>query len=271
MQLQHQKPYCRFVLGLVVTLLIASVGCDKTKPDGQTKALHGQVRAPTRRIVAVSYPLQFLAQRIVGDVIQVDFLAPADSDPQAWRPSREAIGQMQTADLIIANGTGATYAKWMTIVSLPDSKVRNTASRGMALKDYIAVEDVTIVHSHGPEGEHSHPTMVARTWLDPAVAKKQAIYIADELAAVYPDSAVTFKANLEVLNAELDELSALLKVDSDLEVELLTATPKLKFLSRATGLNDQHLTWLDAPDAKTAESDLAKLKLDSKNRRHYFV
>jgi zinc transport system substrate-binding protein len=268
MILHQQKFDCRFKIGLLLVglmsiLLIPFTGCEKANPVGQTQSAGGEAGSKTKRIMAVSYPLQFLTQWIAGEDFHVDFLAPLDSDPQTWRPSRDSIGQMQNADLVIANGTGATYAKWMTIVSLPDSKIRNTASRGLSLKDFIAVEDVTIVHSHGPEGEHSHPTMVARTWLDPAIAKKQAIYIADELAGIYPESADNFQSNLEILSQELDDLSALLKVELNSKVELLTATPKSKFLARAVGLNDQHLTWFDEPNVEKAESDLVQLEIDS--------
>ena len=246
------------VLLMSVVAIFVLGGCDRSKSNKPSTSVpaNGTPKL-TKRIVAVSYPLQYLTQRIVGDAVKVEFVAPPESDPQTWRPSREVIGEIQSADLIIANGTGATYAKWLTLVSLPDSKVRHTASRGMSLRDYIAVEDVTIVHSHGPEGEHSHPTMVARTWLDPAIAKKQAVYIAKELGGVYPELVDSFNSNLESLAADLDGLSALLKSNDQTNVRILTTTPKLKFFSRAIGLADHHFTWFETPTVERAQADLA--------------
>ena len=153
-------------LVLLVWLLgsLAFVGCvqDAEKASGTV----GENLDSDFRVVAVSYPLQYLTGRIAGDLVAVDCPVPLGvEDPSQWKPSREAVLAMQSADLVIANGVGADYAKWLPKVSLPGSKLCRTATKGLSISDYIAVEDVSMVHSHGPEGEHSHPTMVSRTWL----------------------------------------------------------------------------------------------------------
>ena len=243
------------LLGCWVCLL---AGCTDQTTDQPKKVDAGDLKSNT--VVAISYPLEFLTRRIAGASINVVLPYPAEiKDPQNWRPSPEAIGQMQSADLIFTNGTGATYANWITTTSLPESKIRNTASKGLALSDYIAVDDVTIVHSHGPEGEHSHSTMVARSWLDPMVAKKQATYIAAELAEVYPDQASEFKTNLKSLGDELDLIAEKIKgVQVKQPNALISATPKLKFLTRSLGSGEQHLTWFETPSPDQAESDLKR-------------
>ncbi len=250
------------VLCLGVLLAIAS-GCDK--PDSAS-TFQAKPKSPTNRIVAVSYPLQYLTQRIAGKKYNVEMPVPTNEDPQNWRPTRETIGEMQSADLIIANGTGATYANWLALVSLPDSKLRNTASKSLLLRDFIAVEDVKITHSHGPEGAHTHATMVARTWLAPALAKKQATYIAQELALVYPDDATVFEQNVKELSADLDRLSELLTQVDKPDVRVVTATPKLKFFSRAAGFPEPHLTWFATPTIEQATQDLKKLGADATSK-----
>ncbi len=255
----HLPATCVTIATLSIWCVCLTMGCMKKGPAPSRAGIRG--KPLSNQIVAVSYPLQYLTQRIAGDSIDVTLPFPDGTiDPQNWRPSREAIGQMQAADLIIANGTGATYANWLTTVSVPDSKIRNTASRGLSLSDYIAVEDVTVVHSHGPEGEHSHPTMVARTWLDPAIAKKQAVYIAAELQAVYPDRAEEFVRHLKMLSDDLDQLSDQIKSIKRTDAHaIMTATPKLKFFARSVNLGDKHLTWFEPPNAERARSDLKKI------------
>ena len=140
----------------MVWLAAVSVGCKK---DPQQE-VSTQSPSPTKRIFAVSYPLQFLTRSVAGEEIEVLMPYGKDEDPKTARPSRDAIAEMQSADLIVANGTGATYVGWLATVSLPDSKVVNTATRGLSLKEYIAVENASIVHSHGPEGEHSHLSLI---------------------------------------------------------------------------------------------------------------
>ena len=44
------------------------------------------------RVVAVSYPLQYLTSRIAGGLVAVDCPVPLEVvDPSQWKPSREAI------------------------------------------------------------------------------------------------------------------------------------------------------------------------------------
>ena len=102
--------------------------------------------------------------------------------------------------------------------------------------------------------------MVARTWLDPAIAKKQAIYIAGELAQIYPDLSGEFSKNLKSISDQLDQLSQQLdSIKLNDSIAIVTATPKLKFLSRAVGLGDQHLIWFETPEVERAKSDLKAL------------
>jgi zinc transport system substrate-binding protein len=217
------------------------------------------------RVVAVSYPLQYLTHRLAGGLVAVDFPVPQDvEDPSQWKPSREAVLAMQSADWVVANGVGASYAKWLPKVSLPESKLCRVATKGLSISDYIAVEDVSLVHSHGPEGEHSHPTMVSRTWLDPAIAKKQAVYISGQLTKIYPQFAVQFSANLAALTKDLDRLTALLQsTDGEQVGPLVTATPLQKFLTRAAGSGDLHLTWFAIPNVEQADLELKALLEDA--------
>ena len=248
-------------LVLLVWLLgsFAFVGCvqDAEKASGTV----GENLDSDFRVVAVSYPLQYLTGRIAGDLVAVDCPVPLGvEDPSQWKPSREAVLAMQSADLVIANGVGADYAKWLPKVSLPGSKLCRTATKGLSISDYIAVEDVSMVHSHGPEGEHSHPTMVSRTWLDPAIAKKQAVYISEQLTKMYPQFAGEFAANLASLAEDLDRLTALLQPIAGQQVgPLITATPLPKFFTRAAGAGDLHLTWFAIPNVEQADLELKAL------------
>ncbi len=227
--------------------LLAVAGCQYSGAPGEHSTAADSASDSTPRIIAVSYPLQYLTQRLIGDRITVE-LASGDLSPLTWRPDRRAIASMQQADLIITNGTGASYAPWLVTVSLPDNKRINTATKGLSLSDYISVEDVRVVHSHGPEGEHSHATMVARTWLDPKMAIKQATYLATRLKERYPDAAESIDSHLKSLRAELEAIEI-----PDLAGQVvLSADHELKFLTRAADLSDVHLNL-------SAESDAAAL------------
>ena len=100
-------------------------------------------------VAVVNYPLYSFAEMIGGDKIEV-FLPEIDGDPAYWRPDEAGIGKFQNAALILLNG--ADYAKWIGTVSLPASTQVNT-SKSFSNR---LIEIKGEVHSHGPEGEHSH-------------------------------------------------------------------------------------------------------------------
>ena len=157
----------------VLCLACLHAGCDRP-----TNNVSPATADESNRVVAVSYPLQFLTQRIVGasmhqgKPIEVEFPVPSNADPRKWRPDRDVIQRMQSSDLVVANGIGAQYASWLDTVSIPESRLCNSATKGLAIREYVQVDDIRLVHSHGPEGEHSHPMMISQSWLDPAIAKK---------------------------------------------------------------------------------------------------
>ncbi|TNF96127.1 MAG: zinc ABC transporter substrate-binding protein, partial [Gammaproteobacteria bacterium] len=139
------------------------------------------VAAPTTAaekmvIYTVNYPLQYFAERIGGQHVDVHFPAPKGVDPAFWKPDVKTIGQYQQADLILLNG--ANYAKWINQVSLPRLRTVDT-SRGFG--DQLIKVSAGATHSHGPSGDHSHSGTAFTTWLDPQLASLQAKAIRDAL------------------------------------------------------------------------------------------
>ncbi len=262
----HPKRFSSHVASLVLLLSVA-IGCNNSSSPNLNKNPTSPA-PPSNRIFAVSYPLQFLTQQIAGEEIEV--LIPYDpaDDPRTSRPTRETIEAMQKSDLVITNGVGATYAKWLVVVSIPESKVVNAASHGLALREFIPIKGKSIVHSHGPEGEHSHPVMAARTWLDPSLAKKQASYIAKQLKKAYPEKADSFNKNLGRLQLRLDDLVAqkeLIETQQQRESQIvLTSSSQFEFLVRAAGFSGQTLPELseNSPENLVAVESLLK-KLSS--------
>ena len=137
----------------------------------------------------------------------------------------------------------------------------------------IAVEDIRIVHSHGPEGEHSHPTMVAHTWLDPTMMKQQLAIMAERLSDTYPNLTQTIMEREVELATQLDDYTEGLNQYGsrfDKESAVFTSTPDLKFLTRQIGVNDVHLNWQTPPDLPDAKSQLEQ-KLSSLTPRPEFI
>ena len=188
----------------------------------------------------MNYPLAYLAERIGGDWVEVEFPAPTDEDPAYWQLDAATIEGYQNADLILTNGAG--YAKWMEMVSLPTSKCINTSS---GFQDqYIELEEA-ITHSHGPDAEHAHGGLAFTIWLDFSLAVRQAEAIKDAFIKLMPENKPNFEANYTALEKDLLELDNSMKAVSEKikNVPLVVSHPVYQYWARGYGLNVQSVHW----------------------------
>jgi zinc transport system substrate-binding protein len=81
---------------------------------------------------------------------------------------RETVKRVQASRLILLDGTH--HVGWVDTVSMPESRKRFST---FDIMDQLIMVDNLGSHSHGPDGEHSHKGIVAQTWLDPALFKRQ--------------------------------------------------------------------------------------------------
>lgn len=212
------------------------------------------------QIYVVNYPLQYFAERIGGDYVDVFFPAPSDIDPAFLTPGREVIRQYQKADLILLNG--ADYAKWIDKVTLPKSKLVDTSQSFKS--DYIPLED-TATHSHGPAGEHAHTGVAFTTWLDPLLAIKQADSIKEALIKLMPEHKDTFISNYESLKNDLEDLNnKIMKIVSiNPEKPLLASHPVYQYLAMRYNLNLRSVHW--EPDEVPGTDQVKELDIILEN------
>ena len=217
----------------IPALLIACGGGDSQPATGESAS-----GLPV--VYTVNYPLQHFAQRIGGDLVQVEFPAPADEDPAFWTPDAEAIAGYQSADLILLNG--ATYAKWLAVVSLPQSRMVNTSA---GFEDRHIHMQSAVTHSHGPGGEHSHEGTAFTTWLDPTLAVEHARAIEDAFSARWPDHTQAFAAGFGALEADLlaldQQLAEVVALDPD--KDFLASHPVYQYLTRRYDLHLHAVQW----------------------------
>ncbi|WP_395744956.1 metal ABC transporter substrate-binding protein [Prosthecobacter sp.] len=238
-------------------LAIALAGC---KPAAE-KTGEPAAAAPTPaksgkpQVLVANYPLQYFAQRIAGDAVEVRFLAPKGEDPAFWQPDEAAITAFQNADLILMNG--ASYSKWADKVTLPESKVVDTsAAFGNNL---IEVRDAT-THSHGPGGAHSHNGTAFTTWIDFNQAALQAQAVSDALSKLVPGAKDSISKNTEALKEELESLDERMSALSRHLVQhpLVASHPVYHYLARRYGLDLKSVLW--EPDTVLDDVALNDLK-----------
>ena len=202
--------------------------------------IHGSMAAEKLTVYVVNYPLQYFAERIGGEHVNVVFPAPADVDPAFWMPDTPTIAAYQQADLILLNGAG--YARWINRVTLPRFRMVNTSA---GFKDlYIEAAEI-LTHSHGSEGEHAHESLAFTTWIDFNLAARQAKAIAEALSRKRPELKDTFQKNYQRLEQDLLKLDQDLKtlISKDPSRPLVVSHPVYDYFARRYGLNIKSVHW----------------------------
>ncbi len=230
--------------------LATSVAWLACSPPAGEPPLAASAEAGPLSVYVVNYPLQYFAQRVGGENVNVVFPAPPDVDPAHWSPGAETVAAYQEADLVLLNGAG--YADWVKRASLRRARLVDT-SRASANRLIPLRDDVT--HRHGPTGEHSHTGMAFTTWLDPELALEQARAVADTFATARPAHAAAFRAGLAGLEADLLALDGRLAASARrlAAAPLLFSHPVYAYLERRYTLNGRSLHWEpdEAPGPKS--------------------
>ena len=163
---------------------------------------------------------------------------------------------MQKAGLILLNG--ASYEQWLKKVSLPESRLVDTAA-GLA-KKLIALEE-HVVHSHGPEGKHEHGEMAFTTWMDMTLATEQARAIKDALARRFPQHKAQFATGFEQLSRDLEALDSaiLAAIGSSQACPVVFSHPVYQYFQRRYRVNGKSVHW--EPDEMPDEAMWEEFRL----------
>lgn len=214
-----------------------------------------QASAKILNIYTVNYPLAYFAQRIGGEVVTVNFPAPADVDPATWRPEPQVILDYQQADLILLNGAG--YAAWITRAVLPADRMVDTSA--LFSNRMIATEQ-TVRHQHGPDGEaHPHGDTAFTTWLDPELAALHAESILAAFVRSLPEHAAELTANFQSLLAELQSLDTELSTAFNLpdDTVIIFSHPVYQYLAKKYGIQAETMHW--EPDQSVTPEDMSQV------------
>lgn len=248
----------RRIFALAVLSIALSFGCSKKAPSD---AVSEQAPAGPLTIYTVNYPLTFFAERIAPADARVVLPAPEGADPAFWKPSVEAVQEVQRASLILLNGAG--YAHWTRYATLPKTRVVVTAE---GCRDGFIRNERSVQHQHGPEGEHEHGDLAFTTWLDLELAACQAASVRDALLAQAPTDAAAINERFAELERELSNLDARLRRVGEgwKGGPILASHPVYQYLADAYGLSVVSLHF--EPEQTLTEDDWKAL--DAEVERH---
>ncbi|MGY1650820.1 metal ABC transporter substrate-binding protein [Geodermatophilus sp. SYSU D01119] len=221
-------------------------------------------------VVAAFYPLQWAAERVGGDRVDVTSLTPPGAEPHDLELTPRDVASLTEADLVV-------YLQGFQ-PALDDAAAEagdNTWDAGQAADLSLTTEE----HSHEGETEEEHAEHAEgeeehaeeehaegeevtdpHFWLDPTRLADVGDALAERLAETDPDGAATYEENAAALRADLEALDAEMQEGlADCAVStLVTSHDAFGYLADRYGLEVVGISGL-SPSTEPSPEQLAEI------------
>ena len=154
-------------------------------------------------VVTTFYPMYFLAQRIGGDLAQVDMLLNKGQDAHSYESTAQDVVAVQNSDLFIYQDDEMEFfvQDLLSVVDTEKTYVLES-TQGIELLEGDHQHEEEEAHEEG----HSHD-YDPHTWLDPIFFSEQALNVKDAFIEVDPDNTAVYEANAQALVEDLEALN----------------------------------------------------------------
>lgn len=213
------------------------------------------------QVLASFYPLQYLAQEIGGDHVQVDNLTPPTAEPHDLELSPAQVREIGTADVVLYLSGFQSAVDEGVEARAPEHAI--DAADHVDLVAYAAGDDGH-EHAEGEDGEeHGHEGNSAADphfWLDPTLLAQLAQPVAEILSEIDPDNASDYEANAAALEDRLAELDAEYRegLAQCAGATLVTSHAAFGYLADRYGLEQVGISALD-PEAEPSPARLREI------------
>jgi zinc transport system substrate-binding protein len=248
------------VAALSTAVLVAGCGSGDAA-DGTTGA-DGTDRMP---VTAAFYPLQFVAERVGGDLVEVSTLTKPGTEPHDLELTPKAVGELSQAKAVLY------LAGFQPAVDEAVTTQAGDAALDVTPSANLIVTGADDGHDHAGETEEEHAEHADEEngedgakdlhfWLDPTRMAAVASAVAERFAAADPANAQTYTANATALAGELTTLdeeftAGLATCESK---ELVTGHAAFGYLAARYGLGQEGIAGI-SPDAEPDAATLREL------------
>lgn len=207
----------------------------------------------TVSVAASFYPLEYVAQRVGGDLVDVTVLTAPGQEPHDLELSVAQTALVADADLVLLEEA------LQPVVA--EAVEQNGTGTALDVEDAVELIPATEDHEHGEEESHEeHGDEDPHFWLDPLLVADYADAVAGELAEVDPDNAAAYEQNAADLRTDLEALDEQWTAGlADCERETVVVShDAFGYLARY-GLDLHGIAGL-SPDAEPTPADLGELQ-----------
>ena len=210
-----------FILSIFMVIAAFLSGCGQ---DGADQKKNDDLL----QVYTTVYPLQFFAQQIGGDYVNVETVYPPGADEHTFEPSQKDMMALADADLFFYIGLGlegfvdkaSKTLKNEDVKMVPvgeslhldendehqDEAHNEDGSAEEGHDEGAHDEEEHADEEHAEEHEHGHGDFDPHVWLDPIYANELALAIKEQLAEQMPEHKDTFEQNYTELTAQLKDL-----------------------------------------------------------------
>jgi zinc transport system substrate-binding protein len=254
-------PRRRLALPLALSTGLALSACAGHDGGGTGVAPDGPLR-----VIASFYPLEYLAQRVAGEHVEISSLTAPGVDPHEAELSPRTVGSLGTADLVVFESgmqpavddavrqQAADHSFDVSPAAdlLPLAGDDEHAGEGAAGAAGTGEHSAGDGHDHGPVDPHF--------WLDPQRYGDVAVALAEELSALDPAGSAAYTANAEALVADLEALDAELEdgLARCTSREVVTTHEAFGYLGERYDLQVTGITGI-SPDSEPSPARLAEV------------
>ncbi|MER5438519.1 metal ABC transporter substrate-binding protein [Streptomyces sp. NPDC002790] len=213
-------------------------------------------------VVASFYPMQYLAEKIGGDHVDVTNLTEPGQEPHDLEVSAKQRAQLEESDVAVhLKGLQPSVDE---AIDQSDIKTKIDAGTLTSLEKHGTEVDG---HDHG-HAEHTHDEEAAdpHIWLDPVKYAEVAEGVGKALEKADPDHAADYKKNTKALVGELDELNT--KFEKGLKntksSTFITTHAAFGYLAERYGLTEEAINGLD-PESEPSAARVKALQKMAKD------
>jgi zinc transport system substrate-binding protein len=233
-----------FSLGLAIASVLAAVGltaCGPTLGAPDDGRLH---------VTTSFYPLQLVAERVGGDLVDVTSLTRPGTEPHDLELTPRDVAGLEDSDLVLYVH-GFQPAVDQAVRAAGPRSVLDAAPAAHLDLTFTPVEDGEL---HTRERGSTDPHF----WLDPTRLSSVAAAFELRLAQLRPADAATFATNLAALQSELTALDEQYRTGLAhcADLDLVTSHNAFGYLARRYGLRQVGITGL-TPEAEPTPRQLA--------------
>lgn len=239
----HTSPTSRATLVAIATLSLAA--CSPTEETSSDASLS---------VAAAFYSLEYVTQRVGGDLVDVVGLTPPGAEPHDVELAPSAVRDVRDADLVLF------LSGFQPKV---DDAVEATEANGLDVSDYVALLGSHDDHDHdeGAGEDHDHVGIDPHFWLDPLLLQQFAQAVTEAFTALDPENAERYVTNNETLAADLTSLDVQYTegLASCERTTLLTSHEAFGYLAQRYGLTQVGLSGIN-PEAEPSPARLREVR-----------